>query len=602
MTSRELRAHAEDAVRATRRDISALTRLDIQGLVHELQVHQVELEMQNESLRCSECDLQESQRQYQALFDRAPVGYVTLDSRGAIVHANKVAARFLELPRNSLVGQRITAFVAAEDLPRLQQQILRARSGAITSSEVRLLSNGQGDRQMQIDISLASAGDVTSLVALTDISERKRHLDALERLNRELASRSSELETRNQQLETEMARRAASEEKRGELQRRLHASERFESLGLLAARVAHDFNNLLVSVLGYAEMLLVTPGLSDDTRASASLIKRAGTNASDLTRQLLEFAGRGQRSVSAVDLTALTRENLELLQGRLPRGIQLRVGAMPRLPPIAADRGQVNQVVMNLVTNAVEALDGKGVVEVQTRRALLDRDALTEFQHHDVVQPGQFAILQVEDNGPGIDASAISRIFDPFFSTKSSGHGLGLASVLGIVHSHCGALRVQSTQGLGTRFEVAFPLLQSAPASDHPRSKLASDWAGSGAVLLIEDDDRVREVLVRLLTHLGFEVSVASGGAEGLELFRHADPGFRFVVLDWSMPGLSGEQVLKAMRVLDSSQPVILLSGYGAETLSTSDPYVVRAQKPITLAQLKDAAYRVLNHERVTTH
>ena len=588
-------------MRATRRDVAALKKKDVQGLVYELQVHQLELEMQNESLRCTERELHESQTQYQVLFDQAPVGYVTLDGRGAMIRANSAAARLLGLPQNELVGRRLTAFLSPEDSALLQQHIITARTGRAASCEICLRTPGRGDCETHVDISLDSEDDSICLAVLTDISERVRHLNALEALNRQLASHTGELETRNRQLEAEVERRKASEEKRRELQHRLHASERFESLGLLAAGVAHDFNNLLVSVLGNAELLLLTPGLTDDCRTSLSMIKLAGTHASGLTHRLLEFAGRGQLSMSEVDFPTLVAENVELLQTRLPHGTQLRLGPLPELPPIAADRCQLNQVVMNLVRNAIEAVEGKGVVEVQTCAASLDHETLDEFQHHEDVHPGAFAILRVQDNGPGIDATTLSRIFDPFFTTKSSGHGLGLASVLGIVHSHGGALRVHSTPGRGTRFDIALPLLQSVRAQQHVHPRSAKDWTGGGPALIIENDDHVREVLDRLLTHLGFDVTAASSGEEGLELFRLATSRFRFAVLDWGM-GCAGERVLESLRGVDPSLPVILLSGSHSEMLSRHEPGVVRAHKPLTLTQLQEALQSALGDAEMTTH
>jgi signal transduction histidine kinase/CheY-like chemotaxis protein len=432
---------------------------------------------------------------------------------------------------------------------------------------------------------------------LTDISERKRSQETLESSNRELearvASRTLELESRNRQLEKEIASRIASDEQRRALETRLRESERFESLGLLAAGIAHDFNNLLVSVLGNADLLLLTPELSESSRESLKLIKQAGHNASALTHHLLMFAGEGAVRLAAVDLPSAAVSALALLQPNLPSRIRLETQLARACPAIHADASQINQIVMNLVTNAAEAIDGQGQISVSTHAAELDAAALAEFQHHRCAQPGQFVILQVQDSGSGMDAATVSRIFDPFFSTKFTGRGLGLASVLGIAQGHCGALRVRTREGAGTSFEIAFPVSSHEPVRLAKPSVPVLDWSGSGPLLLIDDDDAVRRVLTLLLRALGFDVTAVASGKAGLELFMRKDPAFPVVVLDWLMPGLSGEQVLRALRELEPTLPVLLVSGYSAQDFESNDAYVARLQKPMTLGQLRAALRRL---------
>jgi signal transduction histidine kinase/CheY-like chemotaxis protein len=444
------------------------------------------------------------------------------------------------------------------------------------------------------------------LVALTDVSERKRSHVALERVNQELearvAARTVDLETRNRQLEAEIRARVASEAQQRALESRMRESDRFQSLGLLAAGIAHDFNNLLVGVLGNAELLLLTPGLADRWRVPLSLIKRAGQQASDLTRQLLVFAGMGQLTTASVNLPRIVTESLEFLRTRLPQGIQLQAQITADLPAIEADRSQISQIVINLVTNAIEAVDERGVIVVQTRAEQLSADTLAEFQYNADIEPGEFAMLRVQDCGPGIDASTVKRIFDPFFSTKFAGRGLGLATVLGIVQAHRGALRVRSKPGEGTSFDIAFPLAAARVSSERPdvHQDQTNLVVGSGPVLLIDDDDSVRAVVGQLLALLGFEVTAANSGQAGLDLFCRGEPSFKFVVLDWMMPGLSGEQVLGSLRELKPALPVILISGYNAGELAANDGNVVRVQKPMTLARLRDAVCSVIDAQRVS--
>jgi CheY-like chemotaxis protein len=265
------------------------------------------------------------------------------------------------------------------------------------------------------------------------------------------------------------------------------------------------------------------------------------------------------------------------------------------LPYVLADRSQLSQVVMNLVTNAIEALDGEGKIELRASSQTLDAAQLANLHYNNTATPGRFAVLEVADSGPGIDREDAAHMFDPFFSTKFTGRGLGLASVLGIVQSHRGALHVQTQLGQGTCFKVALPLATALRATERPLLQRPSDpWGGSGRVLLVDDDSTVRSVVAKLITSFGFDVTDADGGERALELLREAEPPFKLVVLDWMMPGVSGSQVLKALRVLQPQLPVILISGYSAEDLAAYDECVLCVQKPMTRKQLQDAMATLL--------
>jgi len=583
MLHKELRARAEHVFRLTRHDVDNLANDDVQRLVHELQVHQIELEMQNESLCHAQLDVEKSQEQYQALFDHAPVAYFMLDADGVVARANSAALSLFGVSLTRLLGQPLSAYIARKDLVLFHERLGRARRDGRASCEVRVSEATGSVVCAQLDISVLPGPAPGCLVALTDISDRKHSHEALERLNQELearvASRTAELAARNRLLEAEILGRAESEAQRRGLEARLRESERFESLGLIAAGIAHDFNNLLVGVMGNAELMLRTPGLTENWRVPLSRIELAGRQASDLTHQLLVFAGLGALSTAAVSLPCIVGESLELLKTGLPTNVQIQAEISAELPAIEADSGQVSQLVMNLVTNAIEALDGCGVVAIRTTVQRLSAEALGEFQHAKGAKPGSFGVLCVQDSGSGIDAATITRIFDPFFSTKFSGRGLGLASVLGIVQGHRGAMRVRSSPGEGTCFEIALPLAEPRASSQPPAQRdPAGDAVASGPVLLVDDDDGVRTVVAQLLECLGFDVTIADSGQAALDLFRRPELQFDLVVMDWMMPGLSGEQMLKALRESAPELPVILISGYNAGELASNDQRVARVQ------------------------
>jgi PAS domain S-box-containing protein len=579
MESINLRERAEVAVRLTRREVALCSHEDIQRLVHDLQVHQVELEMQNESLLDARREVELSQEEYQELFESAPAGYVILDNSGRVLRANLAALTMLRVPRRNVTGDRLLAFVAPSDRALLRACMDSAHAQRRARCELRLCADTGPLTVVCADISVTPKRGTNCLVVLTDISELKRSEASTNRLN-------EQLEARNRELESAIAARAEGSAERDRLQARLRESDRFESLGLLAAGIAHDFNNLLVTVLGNAELLLLDPDVPDDWRDSLALIKSAGHSAADLTRDLLMFAGRAELNLTAVNLPEIAASALALLQSRRPAGVRLDSRLDDDLPAIEADPGQVNQVLMNLVTNAAEAIDGRGQITVHARSEWLDTAALASFQQQRGAEPGHFVILQVQDSGLGIDAATIARIFDPFFSTKFTGRGLGLASVLGIVQRHRGALRVRTQPGQGTSFEIAFRVAKHAvlAPADVPSEH---DWVGSGRLLLIDDDDGVRSVLAQMLRSIGYDVTEAAGGRSGLELFERTP--FPLVVLDWLMPGFSGEQVLKALHALDATLPVVLVSGYSAQDFESYGASVVRLQKPMTICELRDA-------------
>jgi two-component system cell cycle sensor histidine kinase/response regulator CckA len=602
MVTDDLRARAEAAVRMTRQDIAALPKTDVQRIIHELQVHQVELQMQQEALLVTQQDLEASRAQFEELFDFAPMGYIIVDASGCVLRANAAAESMLNRTGSRVVGQRLQAFIDPKALGLFERALARERAGC----EVPLYSTLAEARHVRLELSALPSRPSEHLIALIDVSERTHSVHALERLNEDLEARvlarTSELAARNRELEAEISIRIDRERERQVLEARLRDAERFRSLGVLAGGIAHDFNNLLAAVLGNAELMQLAPDLASSCHEPLSVIKRACRQASDLTRQLLTFAGKGRPAMTTNKLPKIVADNLELLRTGLPSGLQLQTQITTALPEIQADRSQLNQVVTNLVVNAIEAVDGSGTIVVRTRLENIDDEMLSEFYHDERTRPGSFVVLTVQDSGPGIDAETLPRIFDPFFTTKFAGRGLGLATVLGIVQSHRGALRVRSAVGDGTTFDVGFPAAEPRRQSERPPAGAVHDWKGSGPILVVDDDDGVRRVIAKLLTVIGFEVTEASGGAMAIELFESRLPRFRMVVLDWIMPELSGEQVLRRLRQVDPDVPVILVSGYSPDELGGDDERVVGLQKPMTLAQLRRAARELIEATLPTRH
>jgi PAS domain S-box-containing protein len=342
----------------------------------------------------------------------------------------------------------------------------------------------------------------------------------------------------------------------------LRRAAKEESLTVLAGGVAHDFNNLLAAMLGHVALALKK--LPPESAARGHVEKAASTvqRAADLTRQMLAYSGRGHFVIHPADLGSLVRENLPLLQVALPKSVRLESRLAPDLPLVDADVGQIQQLLMNLVINGAEAIGERGgtvtvTTGLQTVAPDDDRFSRTSGQP---LAPGEYVLLEVRDDGPGMDEETLSRIFDPFFSTKFTGRGLGLAAVLGIVKGHRGGLSVESGPGRGTVFRLLFvPSREAAMARSTASATTSRDRL---RLLLIDDEGVVREMVTEVLEHEGLEVVAAEDGEQGVALFREMGGELDAVLLDLSMPGLGGEETFARLTALRPDVPVILSSGY----------------------------------------
>jgi len=361
----------------------------------------------------------------------------------------------------------------------------------------------------------------------------------------------------------DLSERIRAERERQELELRMQQAQKLESLGVLAGGIAHDFNNLLVGILGYADLARSRMPDSEPNAHLLDQIQTAGRRLSELTAQLLAYSGKGQFVVKAVDLGALVREMAHLLEVSLSKRAHLHYEFTPALPAVSADATQLRQVVMNLITNASDALgDAEGTIHLRTGRAAVDEALLAGAVLDEGVRPGEYVYLEVEDSGPGMDAETAARIFDPFYTTKFAGRGLGLASVLGIVRGHGGTIVVDSRPGEGTRVRVLLPVAVGAAAEDTPQMD-APVAAVGGTVLVVDDDATVRDVAGAMLRQAGYEVVEAADARQALQRFDEARPAV--VLLDLTMPENDGQHPYDALRARDPDVPIVLCSGYGEQ-------------------------------------
>jgi PAS domain S-box-containing protein len=389
---------------------------------------------------------------------------------------------------------------------------------------------------------------------------------------------------------------------RKKIETQLRQTQKLESLGVLAGGVAHDFNNLLVGILGNASLALDIISASNPNRVLLEDVVHAGQRAADLTKQLLAYAGKGRFVVEMVDISALVREIAALIQASIPKTVQLRLDLQDDLPSIEADATQLQQLIMNLIINGAEAVgDQNGGVVVVTGVQTVDEVYLRSTHMSSEISPGPYVFLEVQDSGCGMDAQTIAKIFDPFFTTKFMGRGLGLAAALGIVRGHHGAIKVYSTPGRGSTFKVLFPARQDAASANAGDSEL-SDVSGTGLVLVVDDEEVVRRTVKSALQRFGYTILVAENGKDGLDLFRETHDRLAAVVLDMTMPVVSGEEALRGMKLLDRNVPVILSSGFNeveAVRRFTGKGLAGFIQKPYTARSLaaKLKAARERPHE-----
>jgi len=359
-------------------------------------------------------------------------------------------------------------------------------------------------------------------------------------------------------------RRAQAQEQ--QLRRQMEHTQRLESLGVIAGGVAHDFNNLLTAILGNATLARRDMGTDSPAAPYIDQIEETCQRAADLCRQMLAYAGKGKFVVQPLDLSELVASMTSLLKVSLPKGVQLECHLAEGLPAVEGDVSQLQQVVMNLVTNAAEAIGGDGTITVATGVADVDRTYLAATEATPHLATGRYCFFQVADTGCGMDAATVERIFDPFFTTKVTGRGLGMSAVGGIVRGHHGALNVYSEVGEGTNFKILLPATgQPAVPLNHPEGSLLEDITGSGSVLVVEDEEVVRDVAIRVLSRAGYTVLTAKDGLAGVEALERHRQEIDVVLLDMTMPRMDGEEAFRRMRAIDPQVRVVLTSGYSEE-------------------------------------
>jgi two-component system, cell cycle sensor histidine kinase and response regulator CckA len=388
------------------------------------------------------------------------------------------------------------------------------------------------------------------------------------------------------------------EERQRRIEEKLRDGQKLESLGVLAGGIAHDFNNILTGILGHATLAAseVRPGSPLQSHLQA--IEAGSSRAADLCRQMLAYAGKGAVDVRPIKLSTVVRDSVQLLRLSISKKATLKCEFAPEMPSVRADPTQLHQVMMNLIINASDATGEKGGnIVVTTGQCFADRAYLAETFLGTSLAPGDYAYVEVSDDGCGMDKATQRRIFDPFFTTKFAGRGLGLAAVLGIVRSHRGALRVSSEVGRGTSFRLLLPIVPEDCKYEAAPMEASARWRGEGTVLVVDDEQVVRAALRPMLKALNFDSIEAGDGKEGLELFTKHIDSVVAVLLDLTMPCMDGAEAFKRIRELRPGTPVILISGFNEQEAVkrvVGGGLAGFLQKPFRFETLRDKLHEVL--------
>jgi PAS domain S-box-containing protein len=375
-------------------------------------------------------------------------------------------------------------------------------------------------------------------------------------------------------------------------------SQKLESLGVLAGGIAHDFNNLLSAIGGNLE--LAQMHMKPEPAAAPFIIKieKILKRASELTHQMLAYSGKGRLVVRKLNLNQIAEEMPHLLEVSISKRVQLDYLFEPNLPPIEADATQIQQVIMNLVTNASESIgDRDGTITLTTGMEYLASPQEKVENHGWSLVPGLYITLEVADTGCGMSPETRRRLFDPFFTTKFSGRGLGLSAMLGILKGHNAGIRIRSREGEGSTFKLYFPAsvtggLPPAPAPPERHAAVAT-----GNILLVDDEPDILEATSELLTAMDFKVVPARDGLEAVELFKANPADFALVLMDLTMPRMDGREAFHLMRAQDPELKIVLCSGFNEMDVAKDFPYTSLSgflQKPYTFQMLKDVVQQAL--------
>lgn len=513
----------------------------------------------------AELALRESEERFRVLFAAAPDACLIHDLSGRVLDANLASQELFKLGRSELLRSTWTELgILGEDAITQNARLESQRAGRATGPEqLHVLRNGR-----RIDLELRTIpiqllGEVMVLATAQDVSLRRQ-----------------------------------AEQARHKLEEQLHHALKMEAIGRLAGGVAHDFNNMLTAIAGYADLLLRREDPSSSRAAGLAEILNAARRASGLTNQLLAFSRKQIIAPVVLDLNALLQRSTRMVERLIGEDIELSFTAAPDLHFVQVDPNQIEQVAINLAINARDAMPRGGQLRVQTRNERLDEPDLPHID----ARAAEYVVLSVEDTGTGMSADTLGRLFEPFFTTKELGRGtgLGLSIIYGAVKQNGGFILVSSELERGSRFEIYLPRSYELPLPEDD-SERGEGPSGHETVLLVEDDASVRDVAAHFLRNCGYEVLVATRGAEAIDIVRERERPIDLLVTDVILPLINGRQLFDRIREMQPDVGVVFMSGYTDDVIARHgvlDPGVAFVEKPFSQETLARKAREALDHRR----
>jgi PAS domain S-box-containing protein len=481
--------------------------------------------------------LLESEKRHRAILRTAMDGIWLADTEGRLIEVNETYCRMSGYSMQELLAMSIVDLEASETVDNAVARIRKIMLEGEARFESRHHRKDGTVYDVEISVQYRPADGGQFIVFLRDISDLKK-----------------------------------GAEEKAALEQQLQQAQRLESLGVLAGGIAHDFNNILAIIMGYCSLIKMD---YDDAETHVPEIEKAAERAAGLCRQMLAYSGKAQIVQVQVNLWLLVDEMVAMLKAALPRNAVIKPFLSTDIPIINGDESQLRQIVMNLIINASEAVEeAQGEVRVSLAKTTITAGHPEHDYYGKEIPPGGYVCLEVTDNGCGMDEETKWRIFEPFYTTKFTGRGLGMSAVLGIITAHKGALQLFSQPGQGTTFKVYLPVQGGEQTGEerHELSAASGQWQGSGTILLVEDEDQVRFIAATMLKKLGCTVLEATNGREALELYRENAADIILVINDMGMPIMDGYELFCELKNLQPELPIIISSGFGDAVVTSRIP------------------------------
>jgi len=505
---------------------------EMERVLHELSVHQIELEMQNRELQDTRDELEFSRNRYADLYDFAPSGYVTMDKNGLILEINITGAKMLGMEKKELSGMPFIGYVISKDSTKFISYISECK---------------KSDKNMAVEISVERKGGEIIQLQLTTVPFKEEGI------------------TLYRTAMTDITERQKSEREKKKLQQELDTAQKLKALGTLSGGIAHEFNNILGVILGYTEITMDELPANSPLNEYLMYIVKSCLRAKDIVKQILIFSQRGKQEIKPLKLSEVITEAFELIRPLLPSTVKLCKNFEENESFIPGDLTSIHQILINLCTNAIHSMSGeKGTITVTLTDMDIDAESSSFYER---LTPGPYVKLTVSDTGHGMDSEVIKHIFEPFFTTKATGKGsgMGLSVVHGIVKIHNGDIKVYSKPGHGTSFDIFFPRITDDNKdinNKHIEEEKPLYKDTGKRILFVDDEETLVAIGKQFMKKFGCTFYATVSSEEALKIFSERSDDFDLVITDQTMPEMTGIELIEKLKAIRNDIPVILCTGH----------------------------------------